>query len=220
MYVIIVGGGKVGFNLANTMLLEDYEVLLIEKDNQKCQKFDDMLGSITINGDGAEVSVLQQAGAGRAEVVIAATGGDEDNLIVCQIAKKRFGVSKTIARVNNPKNEALFQRLGVDATVSQTSVILSMIEQLIPERKFLHLMNLKQPEIAIVEVGVSADSPVVGKMLHEIQLPSDCVFSAITRGTELIIPTGNTMIHSGDQVVAVTRQESEAPLRQLLVNDL
>lgn len=217
MYMIVVGGGKLGYYLTKTLLFEGYEVLLIEKDSAKCEIFRERFGGIVVEGDGAEALTLDAAGAARADVVISVTGDDEDNLIISQVAKKRFGVDRTIARVNNPKNEAVFKRLGVDVTVSQTNVILSRIEQHIPDRHFLHLMSLKHAEIAIVEAGVSPSSPIVNRTLSEIQLPPDCVFSAITRGSDVIVPTGQTMILAGDEVIAVTRQSSEDALRKLLM---
>ncbi|MCO5228555.1 MAG: TrkA family potassium uptake protein [Thermomicrobiales bacterium] len=121
MYVIVVGAGKVGYYLAKTLLMEDHEVLLIERDVSKVEYYAERLGAVVIRGDGAEASVLEQAGAVRADVVVAVTGEDEDNLVVCQVAKNRFKVGRTIARVNNPKNEQLFRLLGVDVTVSQTN---------------------------------------------------------------------------------------------------
>lgn len=217
MYMIVVGGGKVGYYLTKTLIFEGYEVLLIEKNPDKCDIFRQRFGAVVITGDGAEASTLESAGAARADVVIAVTGDDEDNLVICQVAKKRFGVERVIARVNNPKNEDVFKRLGVDVTVSQTNVILSLIEQQIPERHFLHLMSLKHAQIAIVEASVSSSSPIAGRTLSEIQLPQDCVFSAITRGAEVIVPTGQTVIQAGDEVIAVTRISSEDALRKLLV---
>lgn len=217
MYMIVVGGGKVGYYLTKTLVFEGYEVLLIEKNPAKCEIFRQRFGSVVVQGDGAEASVLEAAGAARAGVMIAVTGDDEDNLIICQVAKERFGVERTIARVNNPKNEDVFKRLGVDVTVSQTNVILSLIEQQIPERHFLRLMSLKHAQLAIVEASVSPSSPIAGRTLSEITLPPDCVFSAITRGAEVIVPTGQTRIQAGDEVIAVTRSTSEQALRSLLV---
>lgn len=218
-YLIVVGGGKVGFYLSQTLLTEGYEVLLIEKNSRKCEVIAERLGSVVMNGDGAEASTLAEAGASRADVVIATTGEDEDNLIICQVAQLRFGVERTIARVNNPKNEEVFKKLGIDSTVSQTNVIHNMIEQKIPDRHLLHLMTLRHEQIEIVEVTVGAQSDVVGKSLAEIQLPPDCVFSAIARGAEVIVPTGQTTLLAGDEVIAVTKPESEGALRALLIGE-
>ncbi|MEZ4523686.1 MAG: NAD-binding protein [Thermomicrobiales bacterium] len=217
MYIIVIGGGKVGFHLAWTLVEEGYEVLVIERDGSVVERIEDRLGSIVMQGDGAESSILDAAGASRADVIIASTGDDEDNLIVCQVAKRRFNVERVIARVNNPKNELLFKRLGIDVTVSQTNVLLHLIEQRIDVDGLTHLMTLQHDAIEIVEARVADDSAVVGRTLAEIKLPPECVFSAITRGEHVVVPTGGTRIEAGDEVIAVTRTENEAALRRLLV---
>src|SRR5215210_1711278 len=151
MYIIVAGGGKVGYYLAQHLLAEGHEVLLIERNPDRVAEINEVLGAVAVSGDGAEAGTQAAAGAGRADVVIAVTGEDEDNLVICQVAKERFGVRKAIARVNNPKNEEIFRRLGVDVTVSQTNVILSLIEQMIPDRPLVHLMTLKHAQMTIVE---------------------------------------------------------------------
>ncbi len=218
MYVIVVGGGKVGYYLAWTLVEMDYEVLVIERDAETVERISDRLGALVMEGDGAEASVLAAAGASRADVVVASTGDDEDNLIVCQVAKRKFQVERVIARVNNPKNELLFKKLGIDTTVSQTNVLLHLIEQRIAaEDRLTHLLTLRHDAIEIVEARVTDASPVVGRTLAEITLPPECVFSAITRGEHVVVPTGQTRIEAGDEVIAVTRTESEPELRRLLV---
>lgn len=219
MYLIVVGGGKVGFYLTQTLLSEGHELLLIEKNPRKCEIYEERFGSIVMNGDGAEASTLEAAGAARADVIIAVTGDDEDNLIICQVARQKFNVPRAISRVNNPKNEDIFKRLGITVTVSQTNVILHMIEQQIPEQNVLHLMTLRHAEIEIVNVRVSKTSPIVGRSLAEITLPRDCVFSAITRGRDVIVPTGQTVLKGGDEVIAVTHRDSEQALREMLVGN-
>lgn len=149
---------------------------------------------------------------------IAVTGDDEDNLVICQMAKERFGVARVIARVNNPKNEELFRKLGIDVTVSQTNVILSIIEQQIPERPFVHLLALRHADLAIVEAKVSDDSPVVNQPIERIQFPPEVNVTAVLRAGDLIIPTGQTVIRAGDEIIAVTKREREEELRHLLVD--
>ncbi|MBO9307564.1 TrkA family potassium uptake protein [Thermomicrobium sp.] len=216
MYIIVVGGGKVGYYLTKTLVNEGYEVFLVEKNPVKVQIYRDRFGAIVMQGDGAEVATLAAAGAGRADVVIAVTGDDEDNLVICQVARERFGVRRTIARVNNPKNEELFRRLGIDVTVSQTNVILSLIEQQIPERPFVHLLALRHADLAIVEAKVAAESPVVNQPIWQLPLPPEAIITAIIRRGELIIPTGQTVIEPGDELIIVTKQQREAELRELL----
>lgn len=219
MYIIVVGADKVGYYLAKTLLNEGHEVLLLERDQEKVELYAQRLGSIIIRGDGAEASVLENAGAARADVVIAVTGDDEDNLVICQVAKNKFNVKRTISRVNNPKNETLFRTLGVDVTVSQTNFILNLIGQAIPQRSFIHLMNLRHAGLAIVEASITEQSPVVDKRVEEIDLPISCAIAAIARGSEVIVPNGQTVIQAGDEIIAVTQVAEEETLRHLLVID-
>lgn len=219
MYIIVVGAGKVGYYLAKTLLQEDHEVLLIERDVTKVDFYAERLGSVVVRGDGAEASTLASAGAARADAVVAVTGDDEDNLVICQVAKNKFEVGRTIARVNNPKNEHLFRLLGVDVTVSQTNYILNLIGQAIPERSFIHLMNLRHAGLAIVEASVTERSPVANRSLEEINLPVSCAIAAVARGQDVIVPNGQTVLEPGDEIIAVTHLAEEAELRELLVID-
>jgi trk system potassium uptake protein TrkA len=216
MYIILVGGGKVGYYLTKTLINEGYEVFLIEKNPIKCHTYSERFGSVIMQGDGAEAATLAAAGAARADVIIAVTGEDEDNLVICQMAKEKFHVGRTIARVNNPKNEELFRRLGIDVTVSQTNVILSLIEQQIPDLPFVHLMSLRHADLAIVEAKVAEHSPVLDRPIERIELPPEVIITAILRKGGLIIPTGQTVIRAGDELICVTKREREEALQDLL----
>jgi trk system potassium uptake protein TrkA len=217
LYIIVAGGGKVGYYLTKTLLNEGHEVLLIERDMQKVDIYSERFGSVVLAGDGAEAATLAAAGTARADVVIAVTGEDEDNLVICQVAKSKFHVGRTIARVNNPKNEQLFRLLGIDVTISQTNYILNLIEQAIPERSFIHLLSLRHADLAIIEATIGPNSPVVNQAIEEIELPVDCVIAAIARGTELIVPRPSTEILAGDEVIAITHRTEEDELRRLLI---
>jgi len=217
MYIIVVGGGKVGFYLTKTLLAEGYEVLLIERNPNKIEGFEEQFGAVILSGDGAEAQTLKTAGAARADVVIAVTGEDEDNLVICQTAKQKFHVRKTIARVNNPKNESLFQMLGIDVTVSQTNHILHLIEQSIPGNSFVHLLSLAHPDLAIVDAKIDRSSPVADMQIGRISLPTGCVIAAVIRGSELIVPNSTTELIPGDDVIAITHRDQEDELRALLV---
>jgi len=219
MYIIVVGAGKVGYYLARELVEEQHEVLLIEQDPAKCASISEELGEIVIQGDGCEASTLEQAGVGRCDMIIAVTGDDEDNLVVCQVARHRFHVPRTVARVNNPKNEEIFRTLGIDTTVSATSVIMAQIEQELPSHPLIPLMTLKGSGLEIVEVKVPAESFVVGKPIRDILLPHQSIISLIidTEGHPRV-PTSETVIHAGDEVVAVTMRESEAALRLALTS--
>jgi trk system potassium uptake protein TrkA len=217
VYIIVVGGGKVGYYLTQTLLAERYEVLLIERDTDKTERFTERLGNVVLAGDGAEAAIQMAAGAARADVVIAVTGEDEDNLVICQVAKQKFHVGRTIARVNNPKNEHLFRLLGIDVTVSQTNYILNLIEQAIPERSFVHLLSLRHADLAIVDAKVAESSVVAHQTIDQITLPVNTVIAAIARGPHLIIPSGTTELLPGDDVIAVAHGEQEDELRRLLI---
>ncbi|MGQ9676710.1 MAG: potassium channel family protein [Chloroflexota bacterium] len=217
MYIIVVGGGKVGYYLAKSLVNEGHEVLVIERDRRKCDSMAEELGSVVLRGDGAEAAVLAEAGANRADVVVAVTGDDEDNLVICQMAKKRFNVSRTVARINNPKNERIFRLLGIDATVSSTNLIMSQIEQEIPQHALVHLLTLKHANLEIVETVIAPEAKVVGKSLKDLTLPNDCIISMIIRDGNLIIPTGTTTFEPGDEVVALTKVENEEALRRVLM---
>lgn len=217
MYLIVVGGGKVGYYLTKSLLEEGHEVLVIEKDPRKCATLTDELGTNVLQGDGCEATVMAEAGMSRASVVIAVTGDDEDNLVICQVAKHKFNVPRTIARINNPKNERIFHRLGIDVTVSSTELILSQIEQVIPAQSLVHLLTLRSVEVSFIELEVPSDSPALGRPLRELGIPDDCIFPLVIReGKEAIVPYGNTMLQPGDQVIAVTSEASEETIRRIL----
>jgi trk system potassium uptake protein TrkA len=216
MYIILIGGGKVGYYLAKELIDQGHEVLIIEKDKAKSARIAEELGSVVMRGDGCEASTLVQAGAGRADVLIAVTGDDEDNLVACQVAKARFSVPRAIARINNPKNENIFRLLGVDATVSHTDVILAQIEERIPAHPLLHLLRQRDSGLEIVEAVLDGESPAVGKKIKNLPLPPETKLLVIIRGQDTIIPVGDTTPEAGDAVVALTREGNEEYLRQLL----
>lgn len=219
MYILVAGGGKVGYYLTKTLVNEGHEVLLIERDHQKVETYAERFGAVVLEGDAAEASVLAAAGAARADVLIAVTGEDEDNLVICQMAKHKFHVPKTIARVNNPKNEELFKKLNTDVTVSQTNYILGLIEQAIPDRAFIHLLSLRHADLAIIEATVSESSPVANRTISEIDLPVSCVIAAIARQADVIVPDPTTVLLPNDEIIAVTHRSEEDELRQLIVVD-
>jgi trk system potassium uptake protein TrkA len=216
MYIIVAGGGKVGYYITKTLVNEGYEVLLIEKNPRKVEIFQERFGAVVIAGDAAEAGTLAAAGAARADVVIAVTGEDEDNLVICQMAKRKFQVGRTIARVNNPKNEQLFRMLGIDVTVSQTNYILNLIEQSIPDRSFIHLTSLRHADVSIVDAKITADSDVANHEIQELDLPDNCVIAAISRGSEILVPDGDTTILPGDDIIAITNRDQEGDLRRVL----
>ncbi len=220
MYIIVVGGGRVGYYLIKALLDEDHEVLLVEKNAIICETVIDELGSVCICGDGCETATLAEVGTDRADMLIAVTGDDEDNLVACQLAKHKFNVPRTIARVRNPQNETLFKKLGVDVTVSSTNIILENIETEVPTHPLTHLLTIRDKGLEIVEIKIRADSTTVGKPVKALSLPSGSILSLIIRKERKpIVPTGKTVIQAEDQVIAVTTPESEEALRATLRGD-
>jgi trk system potassium uptake protein TrkA len=217
MYIIIVGGGKVGYHLAKALLDEGHEILVLEKNPDTEEFICNELGSVCIQGDGCEAAILTEVGAGRADMLIAVTGDDEDNLVACQVAKHKFNVPRTIARISNPKNEAIFKKLGIDVTVSSTNVILESIEEEVPTHPLTHLLDIRDKGLEIVEVKILTESTTVGKSVKELSLPPESVLSLIiSKGHKPRIPTADTIIQAEDRIIAVTSPESEETLRNAL----
>ena len=217
MYIIVVGGGRVGYHLAKALLDEGHEVLIIEKNAIICENIIEEMGSICFRGDGCEAANLDEAGTGRADMLIAVTGDDEDNLVAGQVAKHRFNVPRTIARIRNPKNEILFKKLGIDVTVSSTNVILEHIEEVVPTHPLTHLLTIRDKGLEVVEMKIPLESTAVGKAIKELSLPPESTLSLIIRKERKpIVPTANTTLQAGDQVIAVTNSESEGLLRAAL----
>ena len=232
MYILVVGCGKTGYSLAKAMLAIGHEVLAIEKDRLRCESLSEELGSIVFQGDGTEVQVLKAAGAARADVAIAVATRDEDNLAICQIAKTLFNVSKTIAVVKNPQNEALFRLLGVDVTVNSTHLILSTIEEEVPGHALVHLMSLQSrgresgegsvldplnaaPHL-LVSINIPPDAAVAGTQLEEIELPPNSFISLVVKSRGPVLASEEVILDSGDDIIAVTSPDEEQLLYETL----
>jgi len=214
MYIIIGGGGDVGYYLSRNLLKRGHEVLLLEKQDARQKTLADELGPSVTRGDACEARTMEEAGARRADVVIAVTGEDEDNLVICQMAKQRFNVKRTIARVNNPMHEDLFKKLGIDITVSPTRSILALIESELLRPPFLMLLTLKKAGLEIVEMTIDPKSKIVGKRLSEINLPRSSNLALIIRGTEPIFPNAETELMADDDVYALVNHDGEAELQR------
>ena len=215
MYAIVAGGGKVGYYLAKELVEQGHEVLVIEREARQCAFITEELGNIVMQGDAAEASVLAEAGTARADVIVAVTGDDEDNLVISQVAKSHFQVPRTIARINNPKNEQIFRMLGINATVSSTDVILGVLEQELPAHSIVPLLRLRHADVEVVEAVLDQDAPVVGKAVRDLGLPTECTVAVIIRGGAPIFPTTDTRLAAGDEVIALTTTRNEARLREL-----
>jgi trk system potassium uptake protein TrkA len=217
MFVIVVGGGKVGYYLTKELIEAGHEVVLMEKDRTRSAQIADEIGSVVIPHDGCEGAYLAEAGATRADIVAAVTGDDEDNLVICQMAKHHFDVPRTIARVNNPKNEVLFRHLGVDEIISPTRMILGSIEQDIPMPELLHLAALGGGELEIIEAHLQAGSPAIGRAPGELSLPPGCALVGLVRNGDPLMLRADMTFAEGDKVLAIGRQDCETLLHEQLI---
>jgi trk system potassium uptake protein TrkA len=218
MYIVIAGGGKVGANLARSVLDLGHEVTLIEQRRDKFEILEEEFEHRVQQGDATELFVLERAGLARPpDLVVAVTGDDEDNMVICQIAREKYGVSKVIARVNDPRNQSYFDLLGISPTVSATSIILAMIEHEVPEHGLIHLLQLRKENLEIVEVQLEADSPSVGKKIGGIELPGGARLITVMREGHAQMADGATELKAGDQVLAVLEPGKEDELRRVLL---
>jgi trk system potassium uptake protein len=218
MYIVIAGGGKVGANLARSVLGLGHEVTLIEQRRDRFETLEEEFEHRVQLGDATELFVLERAGIARPpDLVVAVTGDDEDNMIICQIGKEKYGVGKVIARVNDPRNQEHFDLLGVSPTVSATSIILAMIEHEVPEHGFIHLLEWQKENLEIVEVQLDAQSPCVGKEISRIRLPSGARLITVLREGQAQMADGSTELKAGDQVLAVLEPGKEEELRKVLL---
>ena len=217
MYTIVVGGGKVGYYLAKELLAENHEVLVIEQNAAKCERIAEELGDVVLQGDGCEATTMEIAGFGRADMVVAVTGDDEDNLVSCQVAKVKFNVPRTVARINNPKNQEIFRRLGIDYTISATAAVLAQIEPELPTHQVIRLLAMSSG-LELVGVKVPPASGVIDKRIKELLLPhQSLIVLVIDKEGMPRLPTPETQIHAEDEIVAVTPQENEDALRTILM---
>lgn len=215
MYVIIVGGGNVGYYLGKTLLSASHEVLILEKDRPRYRTIAEELGEVVMQGDGCEVALQLQAGFGRADAVVAVTGSDDDNLVVCQMAKMEHSVPRTISRVNDPRNEDLFQQLGIDATVSSTKIIYNLLEQEVGGGEVIPLAALNRGNIEIVEVEIGPKSPVLNYEIRTMSLPLEALIISIIRDGHALIPAADTRFTVGDSVIALVNADKEHELRDV-----
>jgi len=219
VFIIVAGAGKVGYHLVRA-LVADHEVLIVELDQSRVDFVAEELGSdVIMQGDACDAATMERAGMERADLVAAVTGDDEDNLTVCQIAKAKFSVPRAVARINNPQNEALFRKLGIDSTVSATNLIMAHIEQELPWRGLIPLVTLRGRSLEVVEVRVPSEARIVGHKVSDALLPQGSLISLIIdpEGNPKV-PTGETTIHADDILLAVTNVEAEEALRNALTS--
>ena len=219
MYILIAGGGKVGANLARVLLAQGkHEVTLIEQRHDRFERLEHEFEHQVLIGDATEIFVLERAGIARPpDIVAALTGDDEDNLIICQLSKEKYGVQKVIARVNDPRNQAHFDLLGISPTVSATRGLMALIEHEVPEHDLVHLLELRKENLEIVEVQIDKGSPSAGKTVEKLRLPEGSRLISVMRDGKAEIAVGSTELRPGDQVLAILQPGKEDELRQILL---
>jgi trk system potassium uptake protein TrkA len=218
MFVIIAGGGKTGSQLASQLLSAGHTVKLIEDRPSVLERLhEEIPNEVIFAGDASSPSVLDSAGIRDAQVLAAVTGEDEDNLVITTIARFEFGVPRIIARVNNPKNFWLFTpEMGVDVALSQSDILAKLIAEEMSLGDMMTLLKLRKGEFSIVEEKVHPQAIVVGKLLRDIELPPKCVFAAVIRKGQLIVPNGNTELAAVDEVIALVHASQVIKLAELL----
>ena len=203
MYAIIAGAGKVGRNLARELINKGHEVTVIESSRSCYLANEEEFEHAIQYGDATELWVLERAGIQRADLVIAVTGDDEDNILVCQVAKEKYLCDRVIARVNNPRNHDHFRLLGIQPAVSATDLILRLIEHEVPRYGLVHLLALEEERLEIIELEVAEGAPTVGERVSDITLPEGSLIISVLRGGSGFVPKPDTVIHAGDEVLLV-----------------
>jgi len=218
MYAIVAGGGKVGANVARSLLRLGNEVTLIEQERDRFERLEDEFEHQVQRGDATELHVLERAGIARPpDIVLALTGDDEDNLVISQLAREKYGVEQVIARVNDPRNQAHFDLLGISPTVCATSSIMALVEHEVPEHDLIHLLELRKENLEIVEVQIDRDSPSAGKRVETLELPHGARLISVMRSGRAEIAVGSTQLEAGDQILAILEPGKEDELRRVLL---
>ncbi len=215
-YMLVVGAGKVGWNLTRELTDSGHEVTLIESDRERYLTVEQELEHRVLYGDASELWVLERAGISRAAMVIAVTGDDEDNLLICQVAKDKYGVERVIARVNNPRNRQHFDLLGVKPYVSATDLIMRLIEREVPRYGLVHLLDLADAKIEIIDLLIGEEATVVGKRIDQLEMPKGSLLISVVRGGSGFVPTADTVLEAGDEVLAVLDPSAEEELTAYL----
>ena len=214
MYVIVAGGGKVGWNLARELLDKGHEVTLLENDRERYLTIEEELEHNVQYGDATELWVLDRAGIQRADLVIAVTGDDEDNMLICQMARDKYLCERIIARVNNPRNRQWFELLGVAPAVSATDLILRLIEHEVPSYGLVHLLDLRDEQLEIIEVEITPGSPADGRAIQDIVLPEGSLIISVLRSGKGFVPKPDSVVNAGDEVLLVLDPGLEEAITQ------
>ena len=216
MRILIIGAGKVGWNLVRELLGKGHDVVAVDSDRERFLVVEQELENRVIFGDASELWVLERAGIADSDMVIAVTGDDEDNLLICQVAKDKYGVERVIARVNNPRNRQHFDLLGIKPYVSATDLILRLIEHEVPSYGLIHLLDLPGEGLEIIEMMLGEDSGVVGLRVDQLRMPAGSLLIAVLREGTGFVPTRDTVLTAGDEVLAVLDPALEAEVTAYL----
>lgn len=216
MYIVVVGAGQLGYYLTKDLLAKGHEVTLVDWNYNRVMYLEQELGEVVLFASGSSLDGLEKAGCGRAEVIVAATGDDEDNLIICQLGKKYFKIPKAVSRISNPKNEHVFRELGVGTTISGTSSISDAIEDYALRKNYRTLLSLNQGETELIEVDITPDSPANGKLISSLSFPKDAIVVLILRGKEATYARGDIQLQAGDMILAMTAIEQKEKVRAIL----
>jgi trk system potassium uptake protein len=217
VYILIAGGGKVGRNLTKDLLAMGHEVTVIERRADRYHSLEEEFEHVVQHGDATELHVLERCGVRRAGLVVAVTGDDEDNIIVCQVARDGYGVERTVARVNDPRNQEAFDLLGISPTVCATTSIMALIEHELPNHELVKLLSLRREQLEITEIQLADDSPSAGRLVREVDLPAGARLISVMRGGEAEIAVGETRLEPGDQVLAILKPGLEPAVRRALL---
>jgi len=214
MFIIIVGGGKVGLYLVKHFTEKGHRVLLIEEDWEKVKEVRKKYGIEVVWGNGTEETVLEEAGIEDCDALVAVTEDDQDNLVICQLAERQYNIAKTYTRVNTPGNEKLFSWLGVNVAVSSASILAAMVEDDLSFNDFRNLLIKDQDKLKLIRMTVKGNSPSINKKIKDIKLPTEAVLVAILRGDNSLVPRGNTRLAENDVILALTRPELEEEMKK------
>lgn len=216
MKIFIIGGGREVYFLIKAFISKGYDLTVINQDADFCKKLSRSFKATVVVGDGSKPFMLEESGIAHADMVIALTNNDPDNLVICQIADKIYGIRKTFAIVNNPENIEIFKKLGVDTVISTTYIISSLIEQRAVVDDIQNLTSIGNGKVAFMEVDVAADHPITGKAIHETEFPADAIICCILREEGVIIPKGFTVIRENDRLVIMSKPEVQTDVLMLI----
>ncbi|HIM61626.1 MAG TPA: TrkA family potassium uptake protein [Dehalococcoidia bacterium] len=216
MYVVIVGCSESGYHLSKALIAGGHEVVVVEKNAERYHLLNEELGSVALLGDGTDEATLKRAGIARADVVVSLTGADATNLVISQMTRHIFQVPRTMALIKDPKNEPIFHEIGVDVVVNSTHLVLASLEEGVPGRPLVHLMNLRVPGMELVSVSIPEDANIIGKPLNEIELPPNSFITLMVKKSGATLPTGRSVVEPSDELVAVVPEGEEQILYDIL----